>query len=145
MTPFDLLSELIRNTFTVFELSFNEDNGLYSDNFNLVTGQPYQCANIAASGCGFVAMCIAAGMGWIDSSEAQDRIALTMQTYLNMTEGVSLKRSEVGGFFQQFIDMEVGYNYFARLLHRSLLTRPLLHRLVRGATGPCSALSTLPC
>lgn len=103
----EILDQLFRNSYTVWELQRN-DVGLYRDS-KLFNGEDYHPCSVANVGIGLISLCIADSMGW--ETAAVEKAILTLKTITGHTPGVEPDRNE-SGFYRHFIDMETGERFW---------------------------------
>ena len=90
------LDKLEYDSLLYFAGEVNPLNGLVKD-----SSRPGAPCSVAAVGFGLTALCIGESRGWIDKSQAYDRVLKTLRTFRD-------KVPNEHGFFYHFLDMRTG-------------------------------------
>lgn len=99
------LEDLSRRSFRYFQEQTDPHTGLVRDRAH-TDGSPHgeqqqKIASIAATGFGLTAWCIAAGRHWVDSSQAKERVRLTLRFLAD-------RFAHEHGWFYHFVDAKTG-------------------------------------
>ena len=97
------LAELQRDTFAYFLQETNPSNGLVPDSTR--EGAP---SSIAAVGFALAAYAVGAGRGFLDRSDAVQRVLTTVRFLRDSPQGQGRDATGYKGFYYHFLDMDTG-------------------------------------
>eukprot|EP00927_Polykrikos_kofoidii_P040306 TRINITY_DN34489_c0_g1_i1.p1 TRINITY_DN34489_c0_g1~~TRINITY_DN34489_c0_g1_i1.p1 ORF type:complete len:594 (-),score=51.23 TRINITY_DN34489_c0_g1_i1:164-1945(-) len=104
------LWQLARGSYSVWRLGRNPSTGIISGKVNPSNDANSQSdqAHIGINGVGLIMECIAAEMGWITRSDAQQRILLTLKSLSGELPGFQLARQASDGWIPTFFNRSTG-------------------------------------
>jgi hypothetical protein len=98
-----LLESLARGAFEYFPLNTNPGNGLVAD-----TSRESSPCSIAVVGFALAAWSVAAERGWVERSDAVQRILAALRFFRDSDQSGGTLATGFKGFYYHFLDMQTG-------------------------------------